>query len=173
MATHSSVLAWSIPGTGEPGGLLSMGSHRVGHDWSNLAAAAAAAACPVLTVASWPWLDVFVEFLCFFCDTVDVGNLISGSSAFSKPSFYIWKFSGNLLLKPGLKDFEHYLANVWNEHSCRVVWPFFGTVLLWDLKTVQLWTCAGTWDSQENVKVFKVLNDASFPSLSSKAFFFF
>ena len=42
IATHSSVLAWSIPGTGEPGGLLSMGSHRVRHDWSNLAAAAAA-----------------------------------------------------------------------------------------------------------------------------------
>ena len=44
MATHSSVLAWRIPGTGHPGGLPSMGSHRVGHDWSNLAAAAAAAA---------------------------------------------------------------------------------------------------------------------------------
>ena len=42
MAAHSSVLAWRIPGTGEPGGLLSMGSHRVGHDWSDLAAAAAA-----------------------------------------------------------------------------------------------------------------------------------
>ena len=44
MATHSSVLAWKIPGTGEPSGLPSMASHRVGHDWSNLAAAAAAAA---------------------------------------------------------------------------------------------------------------------------------
>ena len=44
MATHSIVLAWRIPGTGEPGGLSSMGSHRVGHDWSDLAAAAAAAA---------------------------------------------------------------------------------------------------------------------------------
>ena len=44
MATHSSVLAWRIPGTGEPGGLQSLGSHRVGHDWSDLAAAAAAAA---------------------------------------------------------------------------------------------------------------------------------
>ena len=44
MATHSSVLAWRIPGMGEPGGLPSMGSHRVGHDWSDLAAAAAAAA---------------------------------------------------------------------------------------------------------------------------------
>ena len=42
MATHSSALAWRIPGTGEPGGLPSMGSHRVGHDWSDLAAAAAA-----------------------------------------------------------------------------------------------------------------------------------
>ena len=42
MATHSSVLAWRFPGTGEPGGLPSMGSHRVGHDWSDLAAAAAA-----------------------------------------------------------------------------------------------------------------------------------
>ena len=49
MATHSSVLAWRIPGTGEPGGLPSMGSHRVGHDWSALAAAAAAAAA----VAIW------------------------------------------------------------------------------------------------------------------------
>ena len=44
MATHSSVLAWRIPGTGEPGGLPSMGSHGVGHNWSDLAAAAAAAA---------------------------------------------------------------------------------------------------------------------------------
>jgi len=44
MATHSSVLTWRIPGTAEPGGLQSMGSHRVGHDWSDLAAAAAAAA---------------------------------------------------------------------------------------------------------------------------------
>ena len=42
MATHSSVLTWRIPGTGEPGGLLSLGSHRVGHDWIDLAAAAAA-----------------------------------------------------------------------------------------------------------------------------------
>ena len=49
MATHSSILAWRIPGTGEPGGLRSMGSHRVRHDWSDLAAAAAAAAIPNAT----------------------------------------------------------------------------------------------------------------------------
>ena len=55
MATHSSVLAWRIPGTGEPGGLPSMGSHRVGHNWSDSAAAAvwnqSVVPCPVLTVA--------------------------------------------------------------------------------------------------------------------------
>jgi len=49
MATHSSVLAWRIPGTGEPGGLPSLGSHRVGHDWSHLAAAAAAAELEYVT----------------------------------------------------------------------------------------------------------------------------
>ena len=48
MATHSSVLAWRIPGTGKPGGLPSMGSHRVGHDWSDLAAAAAAVYSEIL-----------------------------------------------------------------------------------------------------------------------------
>ena len=53
MATHSSVLAWRIPGTGEPGGLPSMGSHRVGHDWSDLAAAAAAAWQRILVNKPW------------------------------------------------------------------------------------------------------------------------
>ena len=53
---------------------------------------------------------VFLELFCFFYDPTDIGNLISGSSAFSKPSLYIWKFSGHVLLKPSLKDFENYLA---------------------------------------------------------------
>ena len=53
MATHSSVLAWRIPGTGKPGGLPSMGSHRVGHDWSDLAAAAAAAVHPPLSLLTY------------------------------------------------------------------------------------------------------------------------
>ena len=52
-------------------------------------------------------VDVFLEFLCFFYDPMDVGNLISGSSAFSKSSLYIWKFSVLVLLKPNLKNFEH------------------------------------------------------------------
>ena len=51
-------------------------------------------------------IDVFLELSCFSCDPVDVGNLIPDSSAFSKSSLYIWKFSFHILLKPGLKDFE-------------------------------------------------------------------
>ena len=54
-------------------------------------------------------VDVFLEFLCILYDPIDVVNLISGSSAFSKPSLYIWKFLIQVLVKPILKDFEHYL----------------------------------------------------------------
>ena len=54
--------------------------------------------------------DVLLKFSCFFCDPMDVGNLISGSSAFSKSILNIWKFSVHILLKPSLKDFEHLLA---------------------------------------------------------------
>ena len=58
MATHSSILAWRIPGTGEPGGLPSMGSHRVGHDWSNLAAAAAACLKHVFIFLAFPYCSI-------------------------------------------------------------------------------------------------------------------
>ena len=58
-------------------------------------------------------VDVFLELSCFFDDPTDVGNLISGSSAFSKTSFNIWKFlEVHILLKPGLENFEHYFTNV-------------------------------------------------------------
>ena len=57
-------------------------------------------------------VDVFLKFFCFFYDATDVGNLISGSSAFSKSSLNIWKFTVNILLKPGLENFEHYFASV-------------------------------------------------------------
>ena len=53
-------------------------------------------------------LDIFLELSCFFDDPVDVGNLISGSSAFSKSSLNTWKFMVHILLKPHLKNFEHY-----------------------------------------------------------------
>ena len=57
-------------------------------------------------------VEVFLELSCFFCDPVDVDNLISGSSAFSKSSLNIWKFMVHILLKPSLKDFEHYFASI-------------------------------------------------------------
>ena len=54
-----------------------------------------------------------MEFSCFFCDPTDVGNLISGSSAFSKSCLNIWKFLVRVLLKPSVMDFEHYIASMW------------------------------------------------------------
>ena len=57
-------------------------------------------------------IDVFLELFCFFDDPEDVGSLISGSSAFSKTSLKIWKFSVHKLLKPDLENFEHYLTSV-------------------------------------------------------------
>ena len=56
--------------------------------------------------------DVFLEFSCFFYDPEDVGNLISGSSAFYKTSLNIWKFTVHVLLKPGLENFEHYFTSM-------------------------------------------------------------
>ena len=57
-------------------------------------------------------VDVFLELSCFFDDPADVGNLISGSSGFSKSSLNIWKFTVHILLKPGLENFEHYFTSV-------------------------------------------------------------
>ena len=57
-------------------------------------------------------IDVFLELSCFFEDASDVGNLISGSSAFSKTKLNIWKFMVHKLLKPGLENFEHYFTSV-------------------------------------------------------------
>ena len=67
--------------------------------------------------------DVFLELFCFFDDPVDVGNLISGFSAFSKSSLNIWNFTVHVLLKPCLENFEHYLAGMWND--CAAVWIIF------------------------------------------------
>ena len=77
-------------------------------------------------------VDVFLEFSCFCFDLADIADLISGSSAFSESSFYTWNFSVHILLKPSLKDFEHNLVSLGNEHNCMVVWTFFVTAFLWD-----------------------------------------
>ena len=75
-------------------------------------------------------VDAFLEVSYFFNDPMDVGNLISGSSAFSKSSLSMWKFSIYILLKPVLQNFEHYFTSVWNECNCVVVWAFFGIAFL-------------------------------------------
>ena len=77
-------------------------------------------------------VDVFLELFCFLHDPTDAGNLISDSSAFSKSSLTIWKFTVHVQLKPGLENFEHFFAGVWDECNCVVVWTFFGIAFLWD-----------------------------------------
>ena len=91
-------------------------------------------------------VDVFLEFASFYYDPVDAGNLISGSSAFSKSRLNIWKFSVHVLLKPSLENFEHYFASVWNECNCVGVWTFFGIALLWGWKETDLFqSCSHCW----------------------------
>ena len=67
---------------------------------------------------------------CFLHDSMNFGNLIYGSSASLKSSLYIWVFSVHVLLKLSLKEFEYYLASIWNECNGVVVWTFFG-IALW------------------------------------------
>ena len=88
-------------------------------------------------------VDIFLELSCFFDDPTDVDNLISGSSAFSKSSLNIWKFTVHVLLKPSLENFEHYFPNVWDECNCVVVGAFFGIAFLWDWN--ENWTFPVLW----------------------------
>ena len=74
----------------------------------------------------------FWDSLAFSHHPMNVGNLISASFAFSKSSLYFWKFLVHVLLKPALKDFEHNLPSMWNEHNCTAVWIFFVIAFLWD-----------------------------------------
>ena len=98
-----------------------------------------------------------LKFSCFFYDPKDVGNLISGSPAFSKANLYIWKFSVHEFLKPSLKDLEHYLVSMWNECNCVVVWTFFSIALLWDWNESWLFqSCGHCWVFQ----LFGMLNAA-------------
>ena len=77
---------------------------------------------------------VFLEFPSFPCDTANVGNLISGSSSFSKPSFIIWKFLVRIMLKPSIQDFKLDLTSTGDECHCPMVSTIFSTSLLgnWD-----------------------------------------
>ena len=82
--------------------------------------------------SQWSRGRLFLKFSCFFYDPVDIGNLISASSAFSKSSLNIWTFTVHILLRPDLENFEHCFANVWDECNCAVVWAFFGIAFLGD-----------------------------------------
>ena len=90
-------------------------------------------------------VDVFLELSWVFDDSTEVGNLISGSSAFSKSSLNIWKFMVHILLKPLLENFEHYFASMWDECSCVVVWAFFGIAFGIGMKTELFQSCGHCW----------------------------
>ena len=77
-------------------------------------------------------VDVFMELSWLFYGPMDIGYLTSGSSAFSKSSLNIWKFSVHVLLKSYLENLEHYFASVWDEYNCAVVWAFVGIAFLWN-----------------------------------------
>ena len=80
--------------------------------------------------------NFFLELSCFFYVPADVGNLISGSSAFSKSSLIVWKFMVHVLLKLGLVNFEHYFASIWNECICaelNILWHCLSLGLEWKL----------------------------------------
>ena len=77
-------------------------------------------------------VDVFSGTFLRFLWSTYVGNLIAGSSAFSKFCLNIWKFLVQILLKPCLENFEHYFTSVWDECNCMIVWSFFGIAFLWD-----------------------------------------
>ena len=82
-------------------------------------------------------VDVFLERSCFFYDKMDIGNLTSGSSAFSKSSLNIWKFTVHVLLKPGFENFEHHFANIvrWVQlcGSLSILWHCLSLGLEWKL----------------------------------------
>ena len=88
-------------------------------------------------------VDAFLELSCFSDDPMNVGNLISSSSAFSKTSLNIWKFTVHVLLKPGLENFKHYFASMWDECNCVVVWPFFSRAFPWGWN--ENWPFAVLW----------------------------
>ena len=125
-------------------------------------------------------IDDFLELSSFFHDPSDAGNLISGSSAFSKTSLNIWKFMVHVLLKPGLENFEHYFTSVWDECNCAVVWSFFGFAFLWNwnenwpfpvlwplLSFPNLLTC---WVQHFHSIIFQDLKELNWNSITSTSF---
>ena len=91
-------------------------------------------------------IDVSLELSCFFHNPLDVGILISGSSAFSKTSLSIWTFTVHILLKPDLENCEHYFTSMWDEYSRAVVWAFLALPFFWiGMKTDIFQSCGHCW----------------------------
>ena len=97
-------------------------------------------------IANKAEIDVFLELSCFFDDPAGVGNLISGSSAFSETSLNMWKLMAHVLLKPGLENFEHYFTCVWDKYNCAVVWAFLALLFFGiGMKTDLFQACGHCW----------------------------
>ena len=117
-------------------------------------------------------VDVFLELSCFFDDPTDVGNLIAGSSIFSKSSLNSWKFTVHILLESGLENFEHYFDSVWDECNCAVVQTFFGMAILWDWNENWPWNVLLQHKKYKNNRVWWSWSNLfplcliSYPSLS-------
>ena len=87
----------------------------------------------------------FLKFSCFFCDPMDVGNLISGSSAFSKHSLKVWKLLVCVMLKSSSQNFKHDLTSMGDECNSRTVWTFFSTALLGNWNADLCQSCGHWW----------------------------
>ena len=143
MATHSSVLAWRIPGTEEPGGLPSMGSHRVGHDWNDLAASydikssreycntlfaqATKSNCIVSIYKRYLFVFHFSSFCC--CSVAKLCPTLSNLVDCSTPGSSVHGIFQARVLEWGAIAF---FVLVWDECNCEVVWAFFGIAFLLD-----------------------------------------
>ena len=125
-------------------------------------------------------IDVFLELSCFFHDPADVGNLISGSSAFSKTTLNIWKFTVHVFLKPSLENFERYFTSMWDECNWAVVWASFGIAFLWDwnvnLSFPVLWPLLEFpnllmyWVQHFHSIIFQDLKELNWNSITSASF---
>ena len=98
------------------------------------------------SIVSEAEVDIFWKLSCFIDDPSNVDNLISSSSAFSKSSLNIWKFTVHLLLRPGLENREHYFTSMWDECDCAVIWTFFVIAFHWDWNETDLFpSCNHCW----------------------------
>ena len=130
MATHSSVLAWRIPGTGKPGGLPSMGSHRVGHDWSDLAAAAAAAylKCPSLfSLLTWQELHILKVPVKGYCLPKIFTDLLKESFSFLSDHIYGFYLASptTQTMDPGIRQSGLNPTTYWLDDYGQVIWPLW------------------------------------------------